>query len=188
MLVVNISVKWGQSVELWKGWLENGHRDTENHALAGMKSSLEVTRSWLFGWKVILEMACLVGPLGCKCKKLSCTSPSLPHSTITGSSNLLLFSGSVASDGRIATWWWEGGEKRSERGGDISPEEETCQFCLLFLVVEPIGMLCSPGFWTNQDKMKQAQSCTYLEDGGLGRCLGGRINVETEVFLPAGVK
>lgn len=133
-----------------------------------------------------------LGALGCKCKKLSCASPSsflIPPSLALP--NLLLFSGSVWHlMGGLQLEWWEGGERSEEEEEfDISlRRRERASSVYFSLLFRPIGMLCSLGFCTNQDKMKQAQSCTYLEDGGLGRCLGRRINVETEVFLPAGAK
>lgn len=135
--------------------------------------------------RLFWEIACLVG-----CSRLQVQETELRHHLLflippsLALPNLLLFSGSVASDGRTATWVMGGRRKKWRRGGiDISLwRRERASSVYSSLLFRPIGMLCSPGFCTNQDKMKQAQSCTYLESRGLGRCLGGRINVETEVF------
>jgi len=123
MLVVNVLVKWGQSIELWKGWLENGHRDTENHALEswneglpGSYKELTVWREGYFGrWPAWL------GALGCKCKKLSCViifSSSFHHHWLF--QIYFCFQGQWHLMGGLQLEWWEGGERSEEEEELIS--------------------------------------------------------------------
>lgn len=138
-LVVNVMVKWSQSIKLWKGWRENGCRNTENHALEswneGLPGSYEEPAVGMEGY--FWSWPAWLGALGCQRKKLNCA--------ITFSSSFhhpWLFHICFSSQGRwhlvggLELEWWEGGERSKEEEELISGSGGKNVPVLLYLVVQ----------------------------------------------------